>query len=96
MNVSSTSGSLGRAWVCNTLVILPESMVCDEHLCYFLLHRDLSRNNQLQLLMYLLHVNLVLNSMEGGILVQLETFLLQDVLPLLCASVCSSFFVFLD
>jgi len=71
-------------------------MVCDEHLCYFLLRRGLSRNNQLQLLMYLLRVHLVLDLMEGGVLVRLRIVLLRDVLLLHCASFCASFFVSLD
>ena len=79
----------------NTLVILPESMVCDEHLCYFLLRRG-SRNNQLQLLMYLFRVHLVLDLMEGGVLARLRIVLLRDVLLLHCASSCPSFFVSLD
>jgi len=70
-------------------------MVCDEHLCYFLLRRG-SRNNQLQLLMYLFRVHLVLDLMEGGVLVQLRIVLLRDVLLLRCASSCPSFFVSLD
>jgi len=68
-------------------------MVCDEHLCYFLLRRDLLRNNWLQLPNDLTRVNLVLDSMEEGVLFQLEIFLLQDILPLFCTFVSLSFYL---
>ena len=66
---------LGFVLVRNTRVILPESMVLDKHLCYFLLHRGLSRNNRLQLPNDLICVNLVLDLKEGGVLFLLEIVL---------------------